>query len=142
MLLTYFSGDGKLVQLATLFAEMDRVLMNNLDRCGNPPLVLLCGDFNSTPQSPIYNFITNGYLDYGSKWFISKRFFLSLDIILVRGPNGFDFCHMQYLFFVLLKGMKKIENFSYLKKYYSRWEVYCFIFQQAMLIFTVHNFKQ
>ncbi|XP_073349590.1 protein angel homolog 2 isoform X2 [Pagrus major] len=54
-------GDIKLAQLAILFAEIHR--LNRLpDGSTNP--VVLCGDFNSTPWSPLYSFLTTGCLDY------------------------------------------------------------------------------
>uniref|UniRef100_A0A8C6TQE6 Angel homolog 2 (Drosophila) n=2 Tax=Neogobius melanostomus TaxID=47308 RepID=A0A8C6TQE6_9GOBI len=54
-------GDIKLAQLAILLAEVKR--MSRLpDGSTNP--VLLCGDFNSTPWSPLYRFLTTGCLDY------------------------------------------------------------------------------
>ena len=54
-------GDIKLAQLAILLAEIRR--LNRLpDGSTNP--VVLCGDFNSTPWSPLYSFLTTGSLDY------------------------------------------------------------------------------
>ncbi|XP_029351760.1 protein angel homolog 2 isoform X1 [Echeneis naucrates] len=54
-------GDIKLAQLAILLAEISR-LSRIPDGSTNP--VVLCGDFNSTPWSPLYNFLTSGGLDY------------------------------------------------------------------------------
>nr|XP_019966407.1 PREDICTED: protein angel homolog 2 isoform X1 [Paralichthys olivaceus] len=54
-------GDIKLAQLAILLAEISR-LSRLPDGSTNP--VLLCGDFNSTPWSPLYSFLTTGGLDY------------------------------------------------------------------------------
>ncbi|KAE8286571.1 Protein angel-like protein 2 [Larimichthys crocea] len=54
-------GDIKLAQLAILFAEVNR-LSRLPDGSANP--VVLCGDFNSTPWSPLYRFLTTGCLDY------------------------------------------------------------------------------
>ncbi|KAI3364589.1 hypothetical protein L3Q82_011371 [Scortum barcoo] len=54
-------GDIKLAQLAILLAEISR-LSRLADGSTNP--VVLCGDFNSTPQSPLYSFLTAGSLDY------------------------------------------------------------------------------
>lgn len=54
-------GDIKLAQLAILLAEVNRV-SRLPDGSTNP--VLLCGDFNSTPISPLYRFLTSGRLDY------------------------------------------------------------------------------
>lgn len=54
-------GDIKLAQLAILFAEINR-LSRLPDGSANP--VVLCGDFNSTPWSPLYRFLTTGCLDY------------------------------------------------------------------------------
>lgn len=55
-------GDIKLAQLAILLAEISR-LSRLPDGSTNP--VLLCGDFNSTPWSPLYGFLTTGVLEYG-----------------------------------------------------------------------------
>lgn len=54
-------GDIKLAQLAILLAEINR-LSRLPDGSTNP--VVLCGDFNSTPWSPLYSFLTTGCLDY------------------------------------------------------------------------------
>ncbi|XP_022062608.2 protein angel homolog 2 isoform X1 [Acanthochromis polyacanthus] len=54
-------GDIKLAQLAILLAEIGR-LSHLPDGSANP--VVLCGDFNSTPWSPLYNFLIKGCLDY------------------------------------------------------------------------------
>lgn len=54
-------GDIKLAQLAILLAEIGR-LSRLPDGSTNP--VVLCGDFNSTPWSPLYNLLTLGCLDY------------------------------------------------------------------------------
>ncbi|XP_047184358.1 protein angel homolog 2 isoform X2 [Scophthalmus maximus] len=54
-------GDVKLAQLAILLAEVGR-LSRLPDGSAGP--VVLCGDFNSTPGSPLYRFLTTGRLDY------------------------------------------------------------------------------
>lgn len=54
-------GDIKLAQLAILLAEISR-LSRLPDGSANP--VVLCGDFNSTPWSPLYCFLTQGRLDF------------------------------------------------------------------------------
>lgn len=54
-------GDIKLAQLAILLAEI-RKLSCLPDGSTNP--VVLCGDFNSTPWSPLYSFLTTGRLEY------------------------------------------------------------------------------
>ncbi|XP_074542009.1 protein angel homolog 2 isoform X2 [Halichoeres trimaculatus] len=54
-------GDIKLAQLAILLAEINRVTRRS-DGSSNP--VVLCGDFNSTPLSPLYNLLTTGCLEY------------------------------------------------------------------------------
>nr|XP_056708684.1 protein angel homolog 2 [Euleptes europaea]XP_056708686.1 protein angel homolog 2 [Euleptes europaea] len=54
-------GDIKLTQLAMLLAEVTNVAIREDGRfC---PLVL-CGDFNSVPHSPLYNFLREGKLNY------------------------------------------------------------------------------
>ncbi|KAM9840015.1 protein angel homolog 2 isoform 2-T2 [Aulostomus maculatus] len=55
-------GDIKLAQLAILLAEITR--LSRLPDGSSSP-VLLCGDLNSTPWSPLYNLLTKGYLEYG-----------------------------------------------------------------------------
>ncbi|KAG7255236.1 hypothetical protein CRUP_037776 [Coryphaenoides rupestris] len=54
-------GDIKLAQLAILFAEISR-LSRLPDGSANP--VVLCGDLNSTPWSPLYHFLTQGCLEF------------------------------------------------------------------------------
>lgn len=54
-------GDIKLAQLAILLAEIKR-LCRRSDGSSNP--VVLCGDFNSTPHSPLYDLLTTGCLEY------------------------------------------------------------------------------
>ncbi|XP_028461037.1 protein angel homolog 2 isoform X2 [Perca flavescens] len=54
-------GDIKLAQLAILLAEINR--LSRLPDGATSPVVL-CGDFNSTPQSPLYSFLTTGCLKY------------------------------------------------------------------------------
>uniref|UniRef100_A0A1A7YH64 Angel homolog 2 n=2 Tax=Iconisemion striatum TaxID=60296 RepID=A0A1A7YH64_9TELE len=54
-------GDIKLAQLAILLAEIGR--LSRFPDGSNCP-VLLCGDFNSVPWSPLYRFLTIGCLKY------------------------------------------------------------------------------
>ena len=54
-------GDIKLAQLAILLAEVSR-LSRRPDGSTNP--VVMCGDFNSVPWSPLYNLLVMGHLDY------------------------------------------------------------------------------
>lgn len=54
-------GDIKLAQLAILLAEIGR--LSRLPNGSTSPVVL-CGDFNSTPLSPLYRFLTTGCLHY------------------------------------------------------------------------------
>ncbi|XP_028996267.1 protein angel homolog 2 isoform X2 [Betta splendens] len=54
-------GDIKLAQLAILLAEISR--LSRLPD-GSAAPVVLCGDFNATPWSPLLSFLTEGYLDY------------------------------------------------------------------------------
>ncbi|XP_037541137.1 protein angel homolog 2 [Nematolebias whitei] len=54
-------GDIKLAQLAILLAEISR-LSRLPDGSTNP--VVLCGDLNSVPWSPLYRFLTTGRLEY------------------------------------------------------------------------------
>ncbi|XP_053207826.1 protein angel homolog 2-like [Panonychus citri] len=56
-------GDVKLAQLRLLLAELDQ-LINSFNETGKYKTnVILCGDMNSVPYSPLYNFITTGSLD-------------------------------------------------------------------------------
>ena len=63
-------GDIKLLQLARLLAEIDEMakVQSNLPQNAtaedvyNP--VIICGDFNSMPHSPLYKLITEGKLKY------------------------------------------------------------------------------
>lgn len=63
-------GDLKLLQLAKLLAEIDemaKVVTNfphqaPMEDVYNP--VIICGDFNSTPFSPLYEFLSTGKLKY------------------------------------------------------------------------------
>ncbi|XP_012785896.1 protein angel homolog 2 isoform X2 [Ochotona princeps] len=54
-------GDIKLTQLAMLLAEIFSVAHQKDGSCY--PIVM-CGDFNSVPGSPLYSFIREGKLDY------------------------------------------------------------------------------
>ncbi|XP_063299913.1 protein angel homolog 2 isoform X2 [Pelobates fuscus] len=55
-------GDIKLTQLAILLAEISGVA--HLTGSSSCPIVL-CGDFNSVPGSPLHSFIKEGVLNYG-----------------------------------------------------------------------------
>ncbi|KAF7251564.1 hypothetical protein EYD10_02768, partial [Varanus komodoensis] len=54
-------GDIKLAQMALLLAEIDKTAKM---ADGNYCPVILCGDLNSVPDSPLYRFIRNGQLYY------------------------------------------------------------------------------
>ncbi|KAL2303818.1 hypothetical protein Nmel_009097 [Mimus melanotis] len=54
-------GDIKLAQVALLLAEIDKIARTT--EGGYYP-VILCGDLNSVPNSPLYKFIRNGELCY------------------------------------------------------------------------------
>ncbi|NXB81064.1 ANGE1 protein, partial [Donacobius atricapilla] len=54
-------GDIKLAQVALLLAEIDKIARTNE---GSYYPVILCGDLNSVPDSPLYRFIRNGELSY------------------------------------------------------------------------------
>lgn len=59
-------GDIKLAQLCLLLAEIDRLALRGEAADGSPlycPIVL-CGDMNSEPHSPLYAFLTQGTLCY------------------------------------------------------------------------------
>lgn len=67
-------GDIKLAQLAILLAEMDKVVKSCKSK-GEHCNIILCGDFNSVPQSPLYELITKGELYYQGlpAWMISGQ---------------------------------------------------------------------
>ncbi|KAE8586066.1 hypothetical protein XENTR_v10021539 [Xenopus tropicalis] len=54
-------GDIKLAQLALLLAEVDKI---SLTAHGSHYPVILCGDLNATPDSPLYHLLRYGYLNY------------------------------------------------------------------------------
>ncbi|NXD59086.1 ANGE1 protein, partial [Corvus moneduloides] len=54
-------GDIKLAQVALLLAEIDKIARTTE---GSYYPVILCGDLNSVPDSPLYKFIRNGELSY------------------------------------------------------------------------------
>ncbi|XP_009992270.1 PREDICTED: protein angel homolog 1 [Chaetura pelagica] len=54
-------GDIKLAQMALLLAEIDKMAKTT---DGSYCPVILCGDLNSVPDSPLYKFIRNGELSY------------------------------------------------------------------------------
>jgi protein angel len=54
-------GDIKLTQLAMLLAEISSVAHR---KDGSFCPIVLCGDFNSVPGSPLYSFIKEGKLNY------------------------------------------------------------------------------
>ncbi|XP_033266317.1 protein angel homolog 1 isoform X2 [Orcinus orca] len=54
-------GDVKLAQMAIFLAEVDKVArLSDGSHCP----IILCGDLNSVPDSPLYNFIRDGELQY------------------------------------------------------------------------------
>ncbi|NXT85195.1 ANGE2 protein, partial [Zapornia atra] len=55
-------GDIKLTQLAMLLAEIASVAPQ---KDGTFCPIIICGDFNSVPGSPLYRFIKEGKLNYG-----------------------------------------------------------------------------
>lgn len=59
-------GDIKLAQLTFLFSEIEEIAKVSSSGQGNPAHhpIICCGDFNSTPFSPIYEFVKRGYLNY------------------------------------------------------------------------------
>ncbi|CAN8000640.1 unnamed protein product, partial [Ixodes hexagonus] len=60
-------GDVKLAQLCVLLAEIDRMASRGTSDTDGAPLyfpVVLCGDMNSEPHSPLYRFMTHGKLRY------------------------------------------------------------------------------
>ena len=61
-------GDIKLAQLAYLFAEINELaVLPQDDHSKTHCPVILCGDLNSLPYSPLYHFLINGQLDYSAR---------------------------------------------------------------------------
>ena len=61
-------GDIKLAQLAYLFAEINELaVLSQDDHSKTHCPVILCGDINSLPYSPLYHFLINGQLDYSAR---------------------------------------------------------------------------
>jgi protein angel len=56
-------GDIKLAQVQYFLAEIDRLATKNMDTNSYYPIIL-CGDFNAHPQSPLIQFILNQYIKY------------------------------------------------------------------------------
>ncbi|KAG7282458.1 hypothetical protein CRUP_018175 [Coryphaenoides rupestris] len=65
-------GDVKLAQLAIVLAEIDAVVEACSGR-GQQCNVILCGDFNAVPHTPLYQLITVGQLYYHTlpAWMVS-----------------------------------------------------------------------
>ncbi|KAF4102620.1 protein angel homolog 1 isoform X1 [Onychostoma macrolepis] len=74
-------GDVKLAQLAIVFAEID-IMIKKCRSEGRRCEVVLCGDFNALPNSPLWNFITTGQLYYHGlpAWMVSGQVDLSYKI--------------------------------------------------------------
>ncbi|XP_063039495.1 protein angel homolog 1 [Engraulis encrasicolus] len=68
-------GDIKLAQLMLVLAEVDGVVRRCKEMMGRGCEVVLCGDFNSLPHLPLYDFITLGQLCYHGlpAWSISGQ---------------------------------------------------------------------
>ncbi|MGH0183449.1 UNVERIFIED_CONTAM: hypothetical protein FKN15_012147 [Acipenser sinensis] len=67
-------GDVKLTQLSIMMAEIDRMI-DPWQEQGRSCPVLLCGDFNSVPNMPLYQFVRTGQLHYQGlpTWMISGQ---------------------------------------------------------------------
>ncbi|XP_016359963.1 protein angel homolog 1 [Sinocyclocheilus anshuiensis] len=74
-------GDVKLAQLAIVFAEID-IMIKKCRSEGRRCEVVLCGDFNALPNSPLWNFITTGQLYYQGlpAWMVSGQLDLSYKV--------------------------------------------------------------
>lgn len=72
-------GDIKLAQLALLLAEISRVSRPLGGADDAPCPVILCGDFNSVPWSPLYTFIRDSRLEYEG---------IPIGKVRVRSPPG------------------------------------------------------
>jgi len=56
-------GDIKLAQLQYFLAEIDRLAIKNPQHNSYYPIIL-CGDFNAHPQSPLIQFLLTGHIQY------------------------------------------------------------------------------
>ncbi|XP_073683574.1 protein angel homolog 1 [Garra rufa] len=74
-------GDVKLAQLAIVFAQID-VMIKKCRSEGRRCEVVLCGDFNALPNSPLWNLITTGQLYYHGlpAWMVSGQVDLSYKV--------------------------------------------------------------
>ncbi|XP_051722867.1 protein angel homolog 1 [Ctenopharyngodon idella] len=74
-------GDVKLAQLAIVFAEID-LMIKKCSSEGRRCEVILCGDFNALPNSPLWKFITTGQLYYYGlpTWMVSGQMDLSYKV--------------------------------------------------------------
>ncbi|KAK7152428.1 hypothetical protein R3I93_010596 [Phoxinus phoxinus] len=74
-------GDVKLAQLAIVFAEIDAMI----EKCrseGRRCEVVLCGDLNALPNSPLWRFVSSGQLYYHGlpTWMVSGQTDLSYKV--------------------------------------------------------------
>lgn len=74
-------GDVKLAQLAIMFAEIHSVMQKCRSEGKNCELIL-CGDFNALPRSPLWTLITTGQLYYHGlpTWMVSGQTDLSYKV--------------------------------------------------------------
>ncbi|XP_041667843.1 protein angel homolog 1 isoform X2 [Cheilinus undulatus] len=74
-------GDVKLAQLAILMADIDSVV-RSCKAMGEHCNIILCGDFNSLPHTPLYQLITTGELYFQGlpAWMISGQEDLSYKV--------------------------------------------------------------
>ncbi len=56
-------GDIKLAQIQYFLAEIDRLATKDTSTNSYYPIIL-CGDFNAQPESPLIQFILNGHIKY------------------------------------------------------------------------------
>lgn len=56
-------GDIKLAQIQYFLAEIDRLARQNSTENSYYPIII-CGDLNAQPQSPLSNFLVNGHIKY------------------------------------------------------------------------------
>ncbi|CAM4651399.1 unnamed protein product [Leuciscus chuanchicus] len=78
-------GDVKLAQLAIVFAEID-IMIKKCWSEGRRCEVVLCGDFNALPNSPLWRFISSGQLYYHGlpTWMVSGQTDLSYKVHQAR----------------------------------------------------------
>lgn len=128
-------GDIKLVQLRLLLAEIDKMAFKGISPEGTVEYypVILCGDFNSVPFSPLYNFVTLGNISCenmltgnvsGQKEGFNKGAQMSSNCIELKALSINR--ENQYIDLVKARSPTGLQNFSALKSENLASEMHCF----------------